>query len=884
MALTPEWIPDLSDAPPSPRPLPAQSIASSGTKPALPWRTALRIAARELLFARVKFVFVILSVAIGVGALTGVRGFADSFSTTLLGQARSILAADLSARMSRALRPDEATRLAHFADRTGAQMTQVTEMASMAGVVGDPVPLLVSLKVVDPAVYPFYGTLKLQPSLPFAQAIGDHSVVVDESLLVRLHTQVGAMLRIGGQPFKITALIAKEPDRLTAGVGIGPRVMMTRHAVEAIGLLQPGSRSTERFLFKLPLQSSIQKDRQYLEHALPEAQVADFREGSPELTEGLDEARGLLSLICLVAMVLGAIGVAMAMRAHLQQRIDGIAIMKSMGARSADILRIYILQTLLLGCAGALLGVVFGVAVEWVLPSVLGSLLPIRPPLRLPWLPVLGAFATGILTTMLFALPPLLEVRDIRPSVVLRRLVEAPEEGQRVRSFFRRLRGAWVQLVACSVIVLALAAIAALLSDSWKGGGWFAGSLAASLLILLLLASTLLRVLRAALDRTRLALPSILRHGLANLYRPGNQSAAVLAALGVGVMLILSVFLMQRSIVERMHTAMASNTPNVFLIDIASNELEGVRQLVTSQTGAEKNFEALPILTGSLDSLEGTPVQKLDRKQYPMRLRRTLSFTWSDQPPAGITVEQGTWWASNDAHSVAVIDRVAKRMHLHVGSQVGFSSDGQHFNSTVSAIYKVDGQHISSRSEFIFAPAQLSGMPVVWYAAVHMQPKSIGELQRVLFAHYPTVTAINIADILDTIQQVVGQITIVIRFLAGFSILSGMVILASSIASTRFRRVREVVVLKTLGATRARIAGVFSVEFLVLGLLSGCSGAIFANGLSRVLLHLADVPFISDPVAEISGVLLTAVLAILTGWLASWRILGQKPLEVLREE
>ncbi len=857
---------------------------ADATKPALPWGTALRIATRELLFARVKFVFVILSVAIGVGALTGVRGFADSFSTTLLGQARSILAADLSARISRELRPEEQMQLRTFATINEAQMTQVTEMASMAGVAGDPVPLLVSLKVVDPAVYPFYGTLRLQPAQPLAAAIGDHSVVVDESLLVRLHTQVGADLRIGGQPFRIAGLILKEPDRLTAGVGIGPRVMMTRHAVEAIGLLQPGSRSTERFLFRLPLDAPIGHVRAALEHALPEAQVADFREGSPELTEGLDEARGLLSLICLVAMVLGAIGVAMAMRAHLQQRIDGIAIMKSMGARSADILRIYVLQTLLLGCAGALLGVVLGVGVEWALPSVLGSLLPIRPPLRLPWLPVLGAFSTGILTTMLFSLPPLLEVRNIRPSVVLRRLVETPEDGQRFRSFVKKLRDGWIQVIASVVIVLALAVIAALLSDSWKGGSWFAGSLAISLLILLLLASGLLRVLRAALDKTRLSMPSTLRHGLANLYRPGNQSAAVLAALGVGVMLILSVFLMQRSIVERMHSAMASNIPNVFLIDIASSELDGVRQTVLAQPGAENNFEALPILTGSLDTLEGTPVQQLDRKQYPMHLRRTLSFTWSEQPPAGIKLEKGAWWGSSDAHSVAVIDRIAQRLHLHVGSQIGFSSDGQKFTSTVSAIYKVDGQHISSRSEFIFAPAQLHGLPVVWYAAMHMAPRGIGELQRALFAKYPTVTAINIADILDTIQQVVGQITLVIRFLAGFSILSGMVILASSIASTRFRRVREVVVLKTLGATRPRIAGVFSIEFVVLGLLAGLTGALFANGLSRLLLHVADVPFVPDAVANTTGVLLTAALAVITGWIASFRILGQKPLEVLREE
>jgi putative ABC transport system permease protein len=714
-------------------------------------------------------------------------------------------------------------------------------------------------------------------------------VAVDQSLLVRLGTHVGATLRIGGHPFRIAALIEKEPDRLTAGVGIGPRVMMSRAALETTGLLQPGSRATERFLFRLPAGASITADRAELQHTLPEARVADFREGAPELTDGLDHARSLLSLICLVSMVLGAIGVAMAMRAHLQQRIDGIAIMKSMGARTADVLRIYVIQTLLLGGAGALLGVALGLGVEWILPTVFGSLLPLRPTLRVPWLPICGAFSTGILTTMLFSLPPLLEVRHVRPSVVLRRLVESAddasaEKGSRLRRLLSSLRRSWLQLVCVGVILCALAIIAALLSDSWKGGSWFAGSLAASLLILLLLAAGLLRGLRAVFDRSRLALPSTLRHGLANLYRPGNQSAAVLAALGVGVMLILSVFITQRAIVVSMQTTMASGIPNVFLIDIAPDEIAGVRKLVLAQPGAKHDFEALPILTGRVMSIGGELVEQMHRRQHARRLERTVSFTWLDKKPPGIKLTQGAWWKPQDAQGVAVVDWMAQRMNLHVGSQMGFLSDGKSFNATVRAIYKVDGEHISSRTEFIFPQALLAGLPAVWYGAVHIQPAQIAGMQRVLFARYPTVTAINIADILDTIERVAGQITVVIRFLAGFSILSGVVILASSVASTRFRRVREVVVLKALGATRRRIAGVFSVEFVTLGLLAGVAGALFADGLSRILLHVAEIPFVSDPVAEAWAVVATTVLAVATGWVASYRILGQKPLEVLREE
>src|SRR5208282_4055232 len=214
---------------------------------------------------------------------------------------------------------------------------------------------------------------------------------------------------------------------MSSGMGLGPRVMMTQNALEKSGLLQQGSRSGERFLFKLPPNGNVAKVRARLEQVLPDAQVTDFRESNPALTDGLKRSTGLLSLICLVAMVLGAIGVAMAMRAHLQQRVDVLAIMKSIGARSSDILRIYLLQTVLLGLVGGLIGVAFGLGVEYVFPSLLGSLLPLRPPLALAVKPVAAALATGVLTTVLFCLPPLLDVRRVRPIAVLRKMVETNE-------------------------------------------------------------------------------------------------------------------------------------------------------------------------------------------------------------------------------------------------------------------------------------------------------------------------------------------------------------------------------------------------------------------------------------------------------------------------
>jgi putative ABC transport system permease protein len=747
---------------------------------------------------------------------------------------------------------------------------------------GDPVPLLVSLKAVDPHQYPFYGEVALQPAGDLRQVLTDSTVVVAEDLLIRLRTQLGASLKIGDSTFRIAAILVREPDRMSSGMGLGPRVMMTQSALEKSGLLQQGSRSGERFLFKLsPNNGSIAAVRARLEQVLPDAQITDFRESNPALTDGLKRSTGLLSLICLVAMVLGAIGVAMAMRAHLQQRVEVLAIMKSIGARSSDILRIYLLQTVLLGLVGGLIGVLAGLGVEWIFPALLGRLIPMQAELHLPWHSALAGLGTGILTTVLFCLPPLLQIRTVRPNLVLRRMVEEPAGQQ---SWWVRLRDAKAQWLTAIVILFGLGAIAAALSDSVVVGRWFAGALCALLVVILAVSALTLRVVRGFLSRTRLHLQSSVRHGLANLYRPGNQSAAVLAALGMGVMLILTVFLMQHGVIEEMKVTGGPNLPNIFLVDISSRELDGVKRLLAQQPAVRGNLETLPSVAGRIVSVDGTAAEELKLKNYPKRLLQTVSLTWSRELPTGSTMVEGAWRDMDDGHSLAVTEHIAERLHLHLGSQIVFTSNGRTIQAQVTAIIRHNGQHVYGRSELILTERALAGLPVIYYGAAHVDPQQVGAVQRALFSAYPTVTVINIADVIETIQAVVQQITVVVRFLAAFSILSGAVILASSIASTRFRRVREVVVLKTLGAKRNHIAAVFSVEFIVLGLLAGLVGVIFANLLTRVLLHRLDVAFHVEWLATAVALLGTAVLATVTGWASSFRILGQKPLQVLREE
>jgi len=856
------------------------------TAGSLGWSTAWKIAWRDLRASWGKFAFVIIAVALGVGSLTGMRSFSAVFQQTLLGQARTLMAADLSALAYHPYSDAELAELNQLSAR-GVRHTLVTQTVSMASTAASPNPLLVALKAVDPAQYPYYGTVVLASGRSLRDVLTANTALVSEEFLLRTHAAAGDTLHLGNSEFRILDVIRSEPDRISSSFGIGPRVMITQAALAATGLVLPGSRATERMLFRLPPANSpkpaitIEQLRKQVEKLLPQAQVTDFREANPALANGLRRSTAMLTLVSLVTLVLSAIGVAMAMHAHLKQRLETIAIMKALGARSSQVMRIYLLQTLFLGVAGGVVGISAGAAVVRAFPVLLQRLISLPVAAHLSLGPVLVGLLTGILTTLLFTLPPLLEIRNFRPLHILRRNVE---EGAHtgVGRIVPRDR---VQLAAIFIILVALAIIASTLTQSAMIGGWFAGGLFAVLIFLLLAASGMLVAVRWLLRRGRAHFSPAARQGLANLYRPGNQSAAVLTALGVGVMLIMTVYSVQHAIVRDLNGTDSAKAPNVFLIDISPAELPGVRALIAAQPQVRGNLEAIPIVSARVASVRGVPTAKLHIPHYPKRRLATTSLTWADKLPLGEKLVAGRWWPQGSSSSqLAVVEETAKRLHLEVGSQMVFQAGGRRIPASVVAIYRSDGQHIYSHSQFILPQAVLAGQAVIWYGALHADPAKVGDVERALFAAYPTVTVINVADVMELIHKAVDQIATIIRFLAGFAMLAGVIILASSVTATRFQRVREVAILKSLGALRRQIISMLSIEFLLLGGIAGAAGVAFSLGLSAILLHKLDVGFRPGWGLSVAAVFATAILAAVIGWLASMRILEQKPLEVLREE
>ncbi|MDX2182139.1 MAG: FtsX-like permease family protein [Bryobacteraceae bacterium] len=845
------------------------------------WRTAAKIAWRESRASAVKFGFVVLAVAVGVGSLTGVRGFSTAFHAMLLREARTLMAADLSARM---FRMPDAAQLAVIEDlkKQGVRETQITETLTMVSSPKTQTPVLVSAKAIDPAVYPFYGEVEFDPPAALATALTPEVVGLSADLMMRLNVAPGDSIRLGGMDYRVLGMVSKEPDKMAGSLNIGPRLLMSRDGLARTALLNEGSRAAQRFLFKLPPAGTsgapgVEDVRQRLKKAFPDAMVIDFRETNPIITRGLNRSTMFLSLISLIALIVGSIGVATAIRSHLEQKLDSIAVMKCLGARSGQIVRIYIIQTLALGLAGGVLGALLGGVVQLAFPFLISRYFPVPPSFAWDGASLAQGLITALLATLLFTLPPLLAIRDIRPSLILRREMS---DGPRRRN--------WRSAVTAGAILIGLGALAAWIAggkpmDALQLGGYFAGGIAVALISLGAVAWLLLRSMKYVV-RTR-ALPSSLRHGFANLYRPGNQAQAVLVALGLGVMFTVTIYLVQRSMLQEMAASAPPGMPNVFLLDIQPSQRDEVAAILDRQKNLAQKPEIVPSVAVRMTHVNGKRVEELDLKGFSRRFLQTRNVTWSEAKPPQTTVTAGAWWSSNAAGQVSIGEDAARILQLTPGATLDFTAAGQSIQARVAAVHRSDAIRMGATADFIFSPKTLETLPAIFYGGLRMPPTEVPALQRTLYERFPTVTVVNIADVINTVQDVVDQIALVVRFVSAFAIMAGVVILASSVAGTRFRRIREVVILKTLGATRARISRIFSAEFLVLGATAGLMGSLLAMAFSNlVLIQFFEGQWKFDWLPLATSVALTALLANAAGWIASARILGQKPLEVLRAE
>ncbi len=840
---------------------------------------ALRMALRELRRGRRRFLFFLLCIAIGVAGLVGIKGFNANLQQALLREARTLMAADMKVRLGQPATPEQLAFLEELEGR-GIRIATVTETVSMAVNPANRETQLVQVKAVGEG-YPFYGVLETSP--PGAALTGE-TALVGADLLDQLGLKVGDPLKVGAATFTIAGVIQKEPDRVTAGFGLGPRVMINQEGIQRAKLIQFGSRAEHSFLLKLADPQQVEQVRSELKAAFAESRgrVSDFREAQPQIRRFLDRMTAFLSLVSMVALLVGGVGVANAARVFIQQKLDTIAILKCVGATTRRVVAIYLVQMMLLSLAGSLLGVALGYGVQLAMPQVMGNFLNLRVEMTLSPEVALQGIIVGLLTALLFTLMPLGTIADVKPAVVFRRDVAA----ERPRPTLVRLLREGVPLL---ILGLGLALISAWVSGSLEWGFTFMGGLAGAVLLLGAASTAAVRLVR------RLKVPRrwlTVRQGLANLHRPGSQAGAVVLALGVGVTVVLGVYLLQRGLMHEVRIASPEGTPNLFFIDLQREDAAAFTDFLRAQPGVEKVPEPVPTARARLVTIDGKSRDELNLDDDGRRwFRFEFNITYSAALPEGNEVLEGRWWTEADWSGadlplVSVELDAAERLRLQPGSVIEMDvMGGIPLKARVFNIRRTVDIRAGNGFNFVFAPGAFDGIPVTYFAQARVAPEAIREVQKATVARFPGVTVINLSDILETVGDVLDRIGLVIRFVAGFSVAAGLIILASSIAATKFRRTREAVLYKTLGATRARVWRIFAVEYAALGLVAGLVGALLSVIAAwAVLTYVMDLAFRLELLPLLAGVGVTVLLTVTVGVLSTLDVLAARPLQVLREE
>lgn len=879
---------------------------------------------RETRSAWRHFVYFLVCIAIGVGALTGVSLFGAEVEKTVNKEARSLLGGDLEIRLSHTISPQGQTILDSLSPR-GISLTHVSELIAMAAksdssTSGQPTQI-VELKAVEPE-YPLYGTIRLEPHGNLAELLNQQAgrcqgrptfgVVVQESLLIKMGLQIGECLKIGQGLFGITGVVRTEPDRMANAFSLGPRLLMSREGLHAAELVKVGSRIRERYLLKippnLPADPLLYELRGRLE--LDAARVSGYKDAQPQLKQFLDQLTRYLGLIGLTALFIGGLGVATSVHAFVREKLTTIAILKTIGADSPTIIRTYALQAMMLGLAGSLIGLLIGVLLQQGLPWMIAALMAsdlldqlgfTEGGLSISPVPLVKGLALGLLSTLLFTLWPLLTIREVKPARIFRREIVpmAPPASQNPQPWWR----AWRKIdqgkgITSIGIGLGLALLSVWQAGSWRVGALFIAAFAGAVVLLGLAARALLRVL------TRRPRPDLLifRQALGNVLRPGSQAVSITIAIGIGVMVVTTVSLVERSLLAQVGENRPSDAPTFFFIDIQPDQTEEFVRLLHQRTN-DPAPRLTPLVRSRLASIKGQPIKlealseaeeqkerseakKDQRKKW--YLTREYVLTFLQDLPKDNRVVAGEWWKPGQTFTTPLIsieEEAATQLGLNIGDTIEVDIQGVFVMGEIGSIRKVEWGNFSTNFYMIFSPGSLDGAPHTYVATVRVSPSEEVVIQQAVVTAFPNVTAINMGDMLESFARVLDRLSLAIRAVALFCVLSGCFVMAAALAATRYRRLYESVILKALGATRMVIAQSFAVEYALLGALGGLLGTVLASVLSWAVLETVfDLSWSLHPAILASGCAATVILTVLVGFFSTYRILGQPPLAVLRHE
>ena len=837
-------------------------------------RLAVTLARRELRSGLGGFRLFIACLALGVGAIAAILSFSRAVEEGLRADAREILGGDVAVSLLyREVTPEQLD----FMRSKGEVVRWIDSRAMARPVRTDGRATLVQLKAVE-QTYPLYGTVELGDGGSLASALGKRDgvwgAVVEEAAFRRMNIGPGDRVRVGDAVVEVRGIIAREPDRgLNTFASLGPRLLMPFEALTESGLVQPGSLLTWEYRLRLPSGVSDRLTMDELKRRFPEAgwRVRGLAEAGGGIRFWLERLTQFIGLIGLAALLVGGVGVGNAISSFLATRVRTIATMKCLGAPQRLVFATYFLQLAGLALVGVGIGVAAGAALPWLAQSAIADLLPVRARVALYAEPLLTAVAFGLLVSLLFALVPMIRARTVPAATLMRGAVVA--QG----------RMGWRDALLVGAAAMALAGFTIVTADDRCIAAWFVvGAVGAFIAFPLLAKGVMLLAARAG--KPKLA---GLRLALANLHRPGAPTPIVMLSLGLGLTVLVATALVEGNLRDQITRRIPTDAPAFFFIDIQSTQVDAFEKAIASVPGAG-HVDKVPSLRGRIVRIGGKPVGEI---AVPPEARWAVEgdrgVTYSATPPEGSRLVAGEWWPTDyrGPQLISFDAELARAFGIGLGDSITVNVLGRDIEAKIASIRRIEWTTLAINFVFVYSPGTLDKAPHTFLATAKATPAAEDAIFKTITDGFPNVTVVRIRDAIETASGVLGNIGLASRGIGFLSILAGVLVLAGAMLATQRRRVHEAVVMKVLGATRARIAGIFAWEFAFLGLATALAAlGVGTLGAWLVVCRVMGLDWTFLPMVAVAVVLGAMALTLAFGLAGTLAALRQRPLALLRNE
>ena len=835
---------------------------------------ALRLARREMRSGLGGFRLFIACLALGVAAIAAILSFSRAIEEGLRADAREILGGDVAVSLLyREATPEQTA----FLQSQGAFVRWIDSRAMARPVKTDGRPTLVQLKAVE-AAYPLYGTLDLKAGGSLADALakrdGVWGAVVEEAALQRMNLALGDRLKVGDVTLEVRDVIAREPDRgLNAFASLGPRLMIPFAAVIESGLVQPGSLLNWEYRLKLAPGGSDLATLATLQNRFPDAgwRLRGVADAGGGIRGWLDRLTQFIGLVGLASLLVGGVGVGNAISSFLASRLHTIATLKCVGAPERLVFATYFLQLAALSILGVAIGVAIGAALPFLAQALTADLLPVRARVGFYFRPLAIAAIFGLLVSLLFALVPLMRARRVPAATLMRGAVVT--QG----------RLAWRDALAIGAVAMVLAAFTIFTSDSRRIAGWFVLGAVGAFIAFPLLA----RLVMLAAARTGKPRLAGLRLALANLHRPGAPTPIVMLSLGLGLTVLVATALIEGNLRDQLMRRIPGDAPAFFFVDIQSTQMPAFEKALAAVPGAGA-LDKVPSLRGRIVKIGGKPVAEVDvPPESRWAVEGDRGVTYSAAPPEGSRIVAGEWWPPDyrGPQLISFDEALAKAFGLGLGDTITVNILGRDIEARIASLRRIEWTTLAINFVFVYSPGTLDKAPHTFLATVKATPAAEDAVFKVVTDQFPNVTVVRIRDAIETATNVLGNIGLATRVIGFLSILAGVLVLAGAMLATQRRRVHEAVVMKVLGASRARIAGIFAWEFAFLGLATALAAlALGTLGAWLVVNRVMGLDWTFLPGVAVAVAVGAMTLTLAFGLAGTLAALRQRPLALLRNE